>query len=286
MVMTRAKAYALTAVSAVLYVLLFWAFTDGLFSLKGDVLFSQKGSDGITVISEGTIWTYVLLAIIIITGIYQAQKLPPEGVELRSRVDEQTPGQTHDPTWWRLLLGNVYLSVFWMPLRFFVGREWLAAGEHKIRDSKWMDGGTALVSGNPEAPGFWERIVSPDAAPNPTYAWFSDFIQWMIDQGWASWFAKVIAVGEFLVGIGLVLGALVGIAAFFGSFMNFNFLLAGTASSNPVLFGLSVFLILAWKVAGYWGLDRYLLPALGTPWQPGKLVRRGAEPQTTPSPAD
>jgi hypothetical protein len=49
--------------------------------------------------------------------------------------------------------------------------------------------------------------------------------------------------------------------------MNFNFQLAGTVSSNPVLFGLSVFLVLGWKVAGWWGVDRWLLPILGTPWQ-------------------
>ena len=28
----------------------------------------------------------------------------------------------------------------------------------------------------------------------------------------------------------------------------------------------ALLLILAWKVAGWWGLDRFLLPALGTPW--------------------
>jgi thiosulfate dehydrogenase [quinone] large subunit len=26
--------------------------------------------------------------------------------------------------------------------------------------------------------------------------------------------------------------------------------------------------ILAWKVAGYYGVDRVLLPMLGTPWRP------------------
>ncbi len=52
--------------------------------------------------------------------------------------------------------------------------------------------------------------------------------------------------------------------------MNFNFMLAGSASTNPVLFLLAVLLILAWKVAGYYGLDRVLLHRLGTPWQPAR----------------
>jgi thiosulfate dehydrogenase [quinone] large subunit len=94
----------------------------------------------------------------------------------------------------------------------------------------------------------------------------------MLDNGWYSWFAKLIAWGEVLVGLGLLVGALVGIAAFFGTVMNFSFMLAGSASSNPVLFGLAVFLVLAWKVAGFWGIDRQLLPALGTPWQRGVLL--------------
>ena len=98
----------------------------------------------------------------------------------------------------------------------------------------------------------------------------------MLDNEWYTWFAKVIAVGEVLVGIGLIVGALTGIAAFFGALMNMSFMLAGSASTNPVLFTLSVLIILAWRVAGLIGLDRWLLPALGAPWSPGTLLRRPA----------
>jgi thiosulfate dehydrogenase [quinone] large subunit len=48
--------------------------------------------------------------------------------------------------------------------------------------------------------------------------------------------------------------------------MNMSFMLAGSASTNPILFFLEIGLILAWRVAGYYGLDRYLLPRLGVPW--------------------
>jgi hypothetical protein len=34
---------------------------------------------------------------------------------------------------------------------------------------------------------------------------------------------------------------------------------AGAASTNGMLFLVSVLLMLAWKVAGYWGLDRWVL---------------------------
>ena len=68
------------------------------------------------------------------------------------------------------------------------------------------------------------------------------------------------------VGLGLLLGALTGIAAFFGATLNMSFLLAGSSSVNPVMFAFAIGLILAWKVAGYYGVDRYLLPRLGVPW--------------------
>jgi thiosulfate dehydrogenase [quinone] large subunit len=45
------------------------------------------------------------------------------------------------------------------------------------------------------------------------------------------------------------------------------------------MFTLAIGLILGWKVAGYYGLDRYLLPFLGTPWR----APVGSRP-TAPSP--
>ena len=55
-----------------------------------------------------------------------------------------TEGQKEDPHFWRLIMGNAYYSILWVPIRFFVGRDWLAAGEHKLRGTGWMDGGSAL----------------------------------------------------------------------------------------------------------------------------------------------
>jgi thiosulfate dehydrogenase (quinone) large subunit len=48
--------------------------------------------------------------------------------------------------------------------------------------------------------------------------------------------------------------------------MNFNFMLAGSASTNPVLFIIALGLVAAWKIAGFIGADYVLLPLLGTPW--------------------
>jgi thiosulfate dehydrogenase [quinone] large subunit len=81
------------------------------------------------------------------------------------------------------------------------------------------------------------------------------------------------------VGIGLILGALTGNAAFFGILMNANDLLAGTVSSNPILIILGTLVVLAWRNGGWIGLDRLLLPALATPWLPGRFLRRDEPPR-------
>ena len=87
----------------------------------------------------------------------------------------------------------------------------------------------------------------------------------------------IVSFGELLVGVALILGIFTGIAAFFGGFMNVNYLLAGALSTNPFLFVFATWLVLAWKTAGWIGLDRWILPALGTPWRPGKVIRAGGK---------
>jgi thiosulfate dehydrogenase [quinone] large subunit len=109
----------------------------------------------------------------------------------------------------------------------------------------------------------------------------------MLDHGWYHWFSWVVALGEVTVGIALIVGAFVGVAAFFGALMNFNYLMAGSASINPVMFLVATLVIVGWKTAGWIGLDRWLLPALGTPWEPGTvtsslLKRRAAIGQACP----
>ena len=87
-----------------------------------------------------------------------------------------------------------------------------------------------------------------------------------------------------LVGVGLILGAFTGIAAFFGAFMNMAFMLAGTTSTNPVMFTVAILIMAAWKVVGFYGLDRWLLAEVGTPWQPGRTIARwlGKDDKTQP----
>jgi thiosulfate dehydrogenase [quinone] large subunit len=158
----------------------------------------------------------------------------------------------------------------WLILRLWLGYTWLNAGWHKIGNPAWVETGEALQ-------GFWTGAVE-----NIASNWYRNFIQALLDAEAYTWFGKLIAYGEFLIGLALILGLFTGIAAFLGGFLNWNFIMAGTASTNGMLFLISVLLVLAWKIAGYIGLDYFALPFFGTPW-PGKKVEELAEPGSSES---
>jgi thiosulfate dehydrogenase [quinone] large subunit len=177
---------------------------------------------------------------------------------------DATEVQVEGPAFTRYLFSNRAAGLFWLPIRLFLGFSWIEASWHKLTGGGWItDGGSALA-------GYWTNAikVAPDTGKGAiSFDWYRDFLSTLLAGHHQAWFAWLIAFGEMAVGIGLLVGALVGVAAFFGALMNMSFLLAGSASTNPVLFTMAIGLMLAWKVAGYYGLDRYLLPMLGTPWR-------------------
>jgi thiosulfate dehydrogenase [quinone] large subunit len=172
-----------------------------------------------------------------------------------------------EPKFIHFLFSDARLSVLWLAVRVWLGLQWLEAASHKVGVPAWVDTGEALK-------GFWtNQVAIPETGRPPiTFDWYRSFIQSMLDSGSYTWFAKLIAYGELLIGVALIIGAFVGIAAFFSAFMNFNFMLAGAASTNPVLFLAALLLIFAWKTAGFIGADYFLLNWIGTPWNRGKYV--------------
>jgi thiosulfate dehydrogenase [quinone] large subunit len=175
-----------------------------------------------------------------------------------------TPSAITDSPIARFLFSDPRMGWVWLPLRVWLGYQWLNSGWGKFTNPAWIGDGSALKS-------FFERAVVMEPRPVASFDWYRSFLQIMLDTGAYTWFAKIVLFGELAVGLALVLGAFTGIAAFFGGFLNLNFGLAGTASTNPLLFVVATWLVLAWKTAGWIGLDRWLLRWLGTPWAPGYL---------------
>lgn len=169
----------------------------------------------------------------------------------------------NDPPFVQTLFADPRLSWLWLVVRIWVGWEWIDASLHKISNPAWVQTGEAVK-------GFWANAVAIPEVGRPaiSFDWYRGFLQLLIDNDAHTYMGPLIAYGELLIGIGLVVGAFTGIAAFFGALLNWNFMMAGSASSNPMLFVLAIGLILAWKIAGYIGADFFLLRFLGTPWQP------------------
>lgn len=160
----------------------------------------------------------------------------------------------------KFLFASKYMAPFWTVVRVYLGWQWLNAGWHKITDPNWVGAGAGTAVG-----GFLRRAVSLSQGDNPSVSvWYA----WIIENVFlpiAPLVSYLVAFGEVLIGIALIVGFLTGLVAFLGGLMNVVFLLAGTLSTNPVMFLLATWLVLAWRVAGYYGLDRWVLPLVGAP---------------------
>ena len=190
----------------------------------------------------------------------------------------------NDPPFAASLFSSPTWSWVWLIVRIYVGWQWLEAGLEKLSNPAWTVTGLALK-------GFWAKAVAVPAAPAKaaiTYEWYRSFLSMMLNANAYTWFSKLIVFGELAIGIGLILGLFAGIAAFFGGFMNWNFMMAGSASTNPMLFVAAVGIILAWKISGYYGADFVLLRFLGTPWRAkkGSAEAYGTVPATSPASTD
>jgi thiosulfate dehydrogenase [quinone] large subunit len=174
-----------------------------------------------------------------------------------------------DPPFIKTLFNDPRAAWLWLAVRIWLGYQWVEAGLHKLSNPAWTQTGEALKS-------FWSGAAAIPEAGRPaiSFDWYRSFIQYLLDAQAYVWFAKLVSYGETLVGIALILGAFTGFAAFFGAVMNWNYMMAGSASTNPLLFIAALGLIMAWKIAGYIGLDFFLLPWIGTPWSRGSKPKR------------
>jgi thiosulfate dehydrogenase [quinone] large subunit len=171
-----------------------------------------------------------------------------------------TQGWLKEPGMSQRLFADPRLAPLWLLLRMYLGYQWLMSGWGKMTSpgGVWVGekAGVAVA-------GFLKSALAKTGGEHPDvqggYAWF---IQHVALPN-ASLFSYLVVYGELLVGLALILGLFTGLAAFFGGFLNVSYLLAGTISTNPVLFILATWLVLGWRVAGWWGLDRLVLPRFG-----------------------
>src|SRR5688500_6451715 len=132
------------------------------------------------------------------------------------RVGRFTAGTVEDPPFTRFLFSDPRMAWLWLPVRLFVAYHWLPSVCGKVTNPAWTQGGTALR-------GFWERAAAlptaPAAKPPITFDWYRSCLEFLLDGNHHTWFGPMVAFGEVAIGLGLLLGAFTGIAAFFGAFM-------------------------------------------------------------------
>ena len=185
------------------------------------------------------------------------------------RTTRHLPTEIPENRFSRLMFGDTRLGWLWLAVRLYVGWGWLKAGWEKLSGGGWVGAkaGTGLT-------GFLQGAISKAGGAHPVVAtWYASFLKGFVLPH-AHIFSYMVAGGETLVGVAMILGVVTGVAAFFGCFMNMNYLLAGSISVNPIWFVLGLFLILAWRIAGWYGADRWILTGLGTPWSPGTMFTR------------
>lgn len=169
---------------------------------------------------------------------------------IRSFAVEESPAL-------RFLIADTRMAPFWLLVRLAIGWEWLHAGWVKVTNAAWFGFG----AGAPIV-GFVNGALAKTSGLHPdVQGWYAAFLEACVLPNPALW-ANLVSVGELLVGLALILGFLTAISAFWGTFMSVNFLLAGTVSINPFLTLGGIALMLAWRIAGEIGLDRWVLPLI------------------------
>ena len=208
-------------------------------------------------------WGWALLVLFVIALILAFVRFAGERSSLAPHTDEQFP----EPGISRFFLGSSGSAPVWFVIRMNVGAQWIVAGYEKITSPVWGASGKALG-------GFVAGALKGAGGAHPSVqGWYAWFLQHVVMNA-LGLFSFMVTWGEFFVGVGILLGILTGIAAFFGVLMNLNYILAGTVSINPVIGTMAIFLVIAWRVCGWIGADRWLLPMLGLPWKPGSLFQQ------------
>ena len=159
------------------------------------------------------------------------------------------------------LIGNGSMAgIIWLLLRLWLGYAWLQAGLGKVFGEKatvWV-GDKAGVA----VTGFLKGALGRATGDSPMVpAWYADFIRDVALPN-AQLFSYLVAYGEVLVGLALVVGVVTNFAALMGIVMNLSYLFAGTISKNPQMLLAEAAIVFAGLAAGYYGVDRYLLPYL------------------------
>ncbi|MGX6445816.1 DoxX family membrane protein [Neobacillus sp. K501] len=149
----------------------------------------------------------------------------------------------------RKYINGTKVAIVWTVLRIWLGFQWIEAGYSKIKSG--FDAG-----------GFIQGAIANASGDHPTVqGWYAGFLEGFTLPN-IEFFNILIPWGEFLVGLGLILGLVTIPALIASAFMNFNFIMAGVGLSglDSKLFVVAMILLFIGKGRYYYGLDRFATP--------------------------
>lgn len=145
-------------------------------------------------------------------------------------------------------LKNDKIAIFWNILRVLIGWQWLVSGYHKI--------------GSFDATGFIKDSINLVSTPNAAVLdWYAAFLEYFV-LDYISIFNFLVSWGEFLIGLGLILGLFTKVALLAAAFMNLNFMLAGATYINPILYTIEIILLMMGSATYRFGIDYFMIPKL------------------------
>lgn len=152
------------------------------------------------------------------------------------------------------IFNNKYLVPVWTVLRVWLGFQWIIPGIEKLKDPTWVgsQSGVAIT-------GFLKGALAKASGDHPSVQWwYAKFVENVALPN-AGVFTYIVPVGEVLVGVSLILGAFTIAGLLGGAFMNLNYLLAGTTSTNPILYTAAIILMAAGANAYKIGIDQLII---------------------------
>lgn len=113
-----------------------------------------------------------------------------------------------------------------------MGITFVYAGLQHLTDPSYFD---------PSKPGYIGHLITQYAVGSPIH----DFLLGVVAPN-AVAFGYMVAIGESLIGVAVLLGFLFRIAAFAGLFLNLTFFLSATWNAFPFYFGSDIVFVMCW----------------------------------------
>jgi thiosulfate dehydrogenase [quinone] large subunit len=136
------------------------------------------------------------------------------------------------------------MAIGWTAMRVWLGIMWLQAGVAKLwgaENPAFMHNGGAGVAG------FAGHGI-------PAYSWWGSFLHGFVVPN-AGWIGILIALAEFAIGCGLVLGLFTPVAALGSLALLFTYVMTGTASVCAFYALFAIVLLATWKTSSWIGVD-------------------------------